>query len=160
MAINKDFEELIHLFNDVEVRYLIVDAYAVIFHTEPRYTKDIDFWIDPTAENAERVYRALKKFGAPLEGLMTDDLQNPEMVFQIGVEPNRIDIIMGVGGVDFDEAWKKRATSQYGDEKIYILSLEDAMRTKKVASRRHDQDDLDALKLKSLQKRHREKKSS
>lgn len=145
MALNKDFEKLLQLLNSVHAKYLVVGAYAVIFYTEPRYTKDIDLWVEPAPENAEKIYKALKKFGAPLHGLTIDDLTNPDMVFQIGVEPNRIDILMGIGKMTFEHAWKNRRSSTYGKEKVNIIDLDDLVSAKKFAGRTKDKLDMEAL---------------
>lgn len=145
MAVNKDFENLLHLLNSVDAKYLVSGAYAVIYYTEPRYTKDIDIWIDPTPQNAIKVYEALKKFGAPVKNLTIADLTNSGMVYQIGIEPNRIDILMGIGSLAFAEAWKKRRMSYYGKEKIFLLSLPHLIRAKKEAGRPRDKLDLDLL---------------
>lgn len=145
MPINKDFEDLLHHLNTAQAKYLVAGAYAVIFHTEPRYTKDLDIWIQPTRENAEKVYKALKNFGAPLQNLSIEDLMNPKMVYQIGIEPNRIDILMGVGKFPFEEAWRNRVTDRYGKEKIGVLGLQDTIRAKKIAGRPKDKLDLKIL---------------
>ncbi len=147
MELNKDFEDLLHLLNSGHVRYLVVGAYAVIFHTEPRYTKDLDIWIDPTRKNAQKVYQALKSFGAPLQALTLEDLMNPKMVYQVGVEPNRIDVLMGIGKIPFQKAWKQKKVDHYGQEKMYILGLEDTIQAKKIAGRPQDQLDLEGLLL-------------
>lgn len=68
----------------------------------------MDLWVRPSAENAERVWRALAEFGAPLDQLSQEDLTEPEVVFQMGVVPNRIDILTSVTGVDFEDAWTRR----------------------------------------------------
>jgi hypothetical protein len=90
---NRDFRDLLQCLNEAGARYLIVGAYAVIYHSEPRYTKDLDIWTEPTPDNAGRVWNALVQFGAPLADLTIADLTNPDVVFQMGIEPNRIDII-------------------------------------------------------------------
>lgn len=95
---NSDFSDLLQALNDEAVEYLIVGGYAGGKYTEPRYTKDIDVWINTTADNVVRVFRALQKFGAPLSGIDISDFMNPDMFFQIGVEPSRIDILMGSTG--------------------------------------------------------------
>lgn len=145
MAVNKDFEDLLRLLNSVRAKYLVVGAYAVIFYTEPRYTKDIDIWIEPTPKNAEKVYHALKRFGAPVKNLTIEDLTNPNLVYQIGIEPNRIDILMGIAKLPFNRAWKGRRVSRYGRQRIYFLGREDLIRAKKQAGRPQDQ--LDARQL-------------
>ncbi|MBI3541097.1 MAG: hypothetical protein HY073_03040 [Deltaproteobacteria bacterium] len=156
MSINKDFEDLLHHLNSARAEYMVVGAYAVIFHTEPRYTKDLDIWIRPERENAEKVYEALKRFGAPLKGLSLNDLMNPKMVYQIGIEPNRIDILMGVGKLPFDKAWEKRVTDHYGKERIWVLGFEETIQTKKIAGRTKDKMDLEVL-LKVAKRKKRRK---
>src|SRR5262249_2582435 len=98
-SISSDFRDLLYEFTVARVRFVVVGAYAVIQHTEPRYTKDLDLWIEPTAENARRVYRALGRFGAPLARLSTAELAQPQMVFQIGVAPVRVDLLTSVAGL-------------------------------------------------------------
>jgi len=93
MPIPSDYKELLKILNRHRVRYLIVGAYAVIHYTEPRYTKDLDIWVEPEIKNAKRVYEALKEFGAPLKDISVADFANKNLVYQIGVEPVRVDII-------------------------------------------------------------------
>src|ERR1019366_10703366 len=90
-AMNSDFEELLSIFNENGVRYLIVGGHAVMLYTEPRYTKDLDVWIDASAENAEQVYRSLLKFGAPLAGLTAKDFAEERTFYQMGIPPVRVD---------------------------------------------------------------------
>ena len=142
---NRDYADLFRIFSVHRVRYLLVGAYAVIFYAEPRYTKDLDLWVEPTRENAERVWKALAEFGAPLEGVTLEDFSNPELIYQIGVEPNRIDIMMAVPGLDFEGAWKRRVTSSYGGEEIFVLDLEDLIQAKKTTNRESDRLDLKLL---------------
>lgn len=145
MNLNKDFEELLQLLNSVHAKFLVVGAYAVIFYTEPRYTKDIDLWVEPSQENAEKIFKALKKFGAPIQNLTIDDLTNPKMIYQIGVEPNRIDILMGIGKMTFEHAWKNKRASSYGNEKINVIDFGDLIAAKKFAGRSKDKLDIEAL---------------
>ena len=144
---NHDFRDLLQCLNEADARYLIVGAYAVIFHTEPRYTKDLDIWADPAPENARKTWNALVRFGAPLADLTLADLSNPDIVFQIGIEPNRVDILLDVEGLIFQEAWERRATGAYEDQKVFVLSYEDTVHAKKAAGR--EQDLLDAHRLES-----------
>lgn len=146
MSINQDYRDLFQHLNDAGVKFLVVGAYAVIYHTEPRYTKDIDVWIRPDPLNAQKAYEALEKFGAPMADLTVEDLSNPEMVYQIGIEPNRIDVLMGLGGPSFDESWERRCLDKYGDQPIAIISLEDLIKAKELANRPEDQRDLKVLR--------------
>ena len=143
--INPDFKDLLLAFNAAEVRYLVVGAYAVTFHAQPRFTKDLDIWVEASQENAARVHKALTAFGAPVSELTPDDLANQEMVYQIGVAPNRIDILMGVSGLEFGAAWPNRVESQYGDCPIHVISRQDLIRNKRAAARPQDIIDLRAL---------------
>jgi hypothetical protein len=143
--VNQDYRDLFRIFNEHRVRYLIVGAYAVIYYAEPRYTKDLDLWVEPVKQNAERVWKALVAFGAPLEGVSIEDLSNPEVIYQVGVEPNRIDIMMAVPGIEFEAAWNRRVTSSYGGETICILELNDLIQAKKTTNRESDKLDLRLL---------------
>lgn len=142
---NQDFKDLFKLLYDNEVKYLVVGAYAVIYYAEPRYTKDLDIWIEPTLENAKRLWKVLTVFGAPLKNISVEDFCNRELVYQIGIAPNRIDIIMDVSGVDFSSAWGKRVTSSYDKEPIYIIDIEDLIRAKKATNREQDRIDIKNL---------------
>ena len=146
MEINPDFRDLLRALGACRVRYLVVGAYSVIYHTEPRFTKDIDIWVEPTAENAARTWRALAAFGAPLDGLRVADLRNPDLVYQIGVAPIRIDIMMGVPGVRFATAWRNRVRARYAGIAVNIIGRRDLMRAKRVAGRPQDLIDLAALR--------------
>jgi hypothetical protein len=148
---NQDFRDLLQCLNEAGARYLIVGAYAVIYHTEPRYTKDLDIWVEPTLENAGKVWNALAQFGAPLADLTVADLCNPDVVFQIGMEPNRIDIILDVEGLSFTEAWEERVSGEYEDQKIFVLSYEHTLHAKQTAAR--EQDLLDAHRLEAVKKK-------
>ena len=138
MAVNPDFRDLFASFNAAEVRYLVVGAYAVTFHSRPRFTKDLDIWGEPRPDNAVRTYAALKAFGAPLADVTPEDFANEEQVFQIGVEPNRIDILMGIAAVDFAGAWERRVAGRYGDCPIQLISRQDLIANKKAVGRRQD----------------------
>jgi len=145
MAVNPDFKDLFAAFNAVEVRYLVVGAHAVTFHSRPRFTKDLDIWVDPDPQNAARVYRALAAFGAPLEGVSESDFADPDLVFQIGVAPNRIDIVMGIEAVAFPDAWSRRIEAQYGPCPIHVISRQDLIANKRALGRPRDRQDLRAL---------------
>lgn len=145
MPINRDFRDLFSAFSAAEIRFLVVGAHAVIYYTVPRYTKDLDIWIDPSPENAARAYRALAEFGAPLTGIAVEDLSIPGTILQIGVEPNRIDVLTEVEGLNFEDAWARRTLSSYGDVPISLLHLDDLIRNKQAVGRLQDQVDLEWL---------------
>jgi hypothetical protein len=125
-----------------------VGAYAVTFHAEPRYTKDLDIWVEPTPENAKKVWEALTAFGAPLDDVSVEDFGNQSLVYQIGVEPNRIDIMMNVPGVVFPAAWENRVESSYAEEKVNIIAIDDLILAKRKANR--DQDKIDVKNLEKV----------
>jgi len=159
MDINPDFSDLLKSLNRANARYIIVGAQAVIYHADPRYTKDMDVWVEATPENAERVYSALKAFGAPLAGLTTADLSNPNMVYRMGIEPNCIDIMMGIDGATFASAWRNRVRGAYGQVPASILGINDLIRAKRAAGRPQDLLDVTRLlKAKRLRGRRRRPK--
>jgi hypothetical protein len=145
MPINPDYRELFRTFFEEKVEYLIVGAYAVTYYAEPRYTKDLDILIRPTLENATKTLAALKRFEAPLTDIKAEDLTDPELVYQIGIEPNRIDILMSITGIAFEEAWQHRVQSTYGGVSIYLISREDLITAKKASGRPQDLLDLKRL---------------
>lgn len=130
------------------VRFLLVGAHAIAAHGIPRATRDIDFWIDPEIENAKRVWSALLRFGAPLSalGISERDVRTPGMVLQLGVVPNRIDLMTSLSGIDrFAEAWDRRVMTELGDVAVPVLSLEDLRATKRASGRKRDLLDLEML---------------
>ena len=145
MPINPDYRKLFRTFFEEKVEYLIVGAYAVTYYAEPRYTKDLDILIRPTMGNATKTLAALKRFEAPLTDIKAEDLTDPELVYQIGVEPNRIDILMSITGIAFEEAWQHRVQSTYGGVPIYLISREDLITAKKASGRPQDLLDLERL---------------
>ena len=145
MAANRDFEEMLSALNLCGARYMVVGAHAVMHYAEPRFTKDIDLWVEPTPENAAKVWDALKHFGAPLTGVTPADLSAKDMVYQLGIEPNRIDIVTGITGVSFAAAWKNRRKTRYGKQPVAILGLAELKRNKRAAGRKQDLLDLEAL---------------
>lgn len=149
MDISSDYKDLLRIFNRDKIKYLIVGAYAVIFYTEPRYSKDIDIWISPDIDNAKKAYKALGEFGAPLKNISPEDFTRKDMVYQIGVEPVRIDIIMGLSGIDFHTAWKARKKSDYAGISVNMIGIEDLKRSKLAAKRPQDLLDLSKLNKKN-----------
>ena len=145
MATNPDFRDLFAALSAQGVDFLVVGGHAVMLYTEPRYTKDLDVWVRPTGENAERVFRALADFGAPLENVNVEDFAAPGTIFQIGVAPNRVDILTSLEGIEFEHAWTGRTKSTYGGVPIGVLSAEDLIANKRAVARPQDLLDVDAL---------------
>ena len=145
MHLSSDYEDLFKTLNGYKIKYLIVGAYAVIYYTEPRYTKDIDVWVFPDLNDHQKVYAALKKFGAPLSGINPQDFQNKKLIYQIGIAPVRVDIKMDIEGVDFKMAWKNRKKILFGKTPVYLMGIKDLIKAKKKMGR--PQDLLDIQKL-------------
>ncbi len=137
-------------FLDEEVEFIVVGGFAVAFHGHPRSTGDIDLWIRCSAENASRVWKALREFGAPLFDLTLEDLQTPGMVFQMGVVPSRIDVIMEIEGVIFDDAWKEHLIIDVEGMKVPVIGKRQLLVNKKAVARPKDQ--IDILWLESEEK--------
>jgi hypothetical protein len=142
---NSDFEELLSIFNDHEVKYLIVGGHAVMLYTEPRYTKDLDLWVEASTENAARVWRALAEFGAPLSNLSAEDFAHEGFFYQIGRPPARVDILMSIEGVKFEDAWPNRKQSRLGAQHAWFISREDLLKNKRATGRHIDLHDADLL---------------
>lgn len=145
MKVNRDFRDLFFEFNAHGVEYLIVGAHALAAHGVVRATKDLDVWVRPSDDNAAAVYQALAAFGAPLHDVEPHDLATPGLIFQIGVEPVRIDIITTIDGVTFAEAWDERIESHYGDQAVHLLSRAHLIRNKNASGRLQDLADIERL---------------
>lgn len=139
---NPDFVAILSELTNAGAEFIVVGAFAVAAHGNPRSTGDIDIWVRPSRENAQRVLLALRSFGAPLFGLTEDDLVDEQTVFQIGVAPVRIDILCGIDGVDFETAWSRHQTGALGGLLVPVLSLEDLAANKRAAGRPKDLVDL------------------
>lgn len=142
---NSDFRDLLSTFTARGVEFLVVGAFALAAHGRIRATGDIDVWVRPSAENAARVLTALTDFGAPLHDLTATDLSKPGLVFEIGVAPVRVDILTGIDGVEFPEAWSSRIETKFMDQTVGVLSVEHMIRNKRAAGRAQDLADLEWL---------------
>ncbi len=140
-----DFRDLFACLNAGNVRYLIVGGYAVMRYTEPRYTKDIDVWIDRSSENADATYSALARFGAPLQGIKPRDLTEPDIILQLGVAPVRVDILTSISGVAFGDAWNRRVAADFAGVPVFFISKEDLIAAKRASGRPEDLLDLKRL---------------
>ena len=135
---NRDFVEMLSALSAAHAEYLVVGAYALAAHGLPRATGDLDIWVRPTPENAERVLRALRAFGAPLFDLTLADLVRPDTVFQIGVAPGRIDLLTGLTGLTFQEAWSSRLTASIEGLSLPVLGRDELLRNKEATGRPQD----------------------
>jgi hypothetical protein len=142
----KDFKDLLRAFNANAVKYLIIGGHAFSVHSEPRTTKDLDLFIRSEPENAKAAFRALTQFGAPLRGLTESDFVDGT-TFQIGVEPDRIDILQKIDGITFDEAWPNRIEGNIdGEVPAPVISRDDLIRNKLASGREQDLLDVKALR--------------
>jgi hypothetical protein len=145
MEIRTDFKELLELFNKHKVEYLIVGGYALAFHGAPRVTGDMDLFVRPTDDNAERILAALNEFGFGSLDLSNKDFTTPGMVVQLGVPPVRIDIITRVSGVSWQQADAGKVSGSYADVPVFFISREDFIANRKVTGRLKDAADIEAL---------------
>lgn len=145
MVLNQDFKEFIQLLNDNRVRYLIVGGYAVAFHGHPRYTKDLDIWLEISDLNATKLLKTLEQFGFASLNLTLDDFLEPNMIVQLGYPPHRIDLIMGLVGVDFYTCYSARIEEVVDGLTIPFIDLEHLKQNKRASGRLQDLADIDNL---------------
>jgi hypothetical protein len=142
---NPHFVEMLRALRDEGVEHLVIGAHALAAHGYVRATLDIDIWVRPSAENAARTWRALERFRAPLTKMRPQDFAEPQVLYQIGVPPSRIDIMTSVTGLDFDAAWPRRITAAFGDLEVPVLGGDDLRAAKRAAGRLKDLADLEEL---------------
>lgn len=143
--LNQDFREFVELLNKNSVRYLVVGGYAVAAHGHPRYTKDLDVWIEISRDNAARLVRALEEFGFGSTGLQEKDFLNLEQVIQLGKPPNRIDILTSIDGVDFESCYTSKVEIFIDEVPVNFIDLENLKKNKKALGRLQDLADLENL---------------
>lgn len=143
--LNQDFKEFIQSLNDNHVRYLVIDGYAVALHGYPRYTKDIDVWIEMSPENAAKMIRALEQFGFGSLGLRAADFLEPDQIIQLGYPPARIDLITTPAGVEFERCYESRVEVVIEGVTVNFIDLENLKRSKRAAGRLQDLADLENL---------------
>ena len=136
--LNKDYKEMLQSLLDHKVEFLVVGAYAMAAHGYPRATGDLDLWVFTTRENADKVYKALEEFGAPLEQINKDSFSEKGIILQIGVAPCRIDIITQISGVEFEKAYPKRKEIEIDGIKVPVISKEDLILNKESTGREKD----------------------
>ncbi|MFB0516330.1 MAG: hypothetical protein ACETWG_06980 [Candidatus Neomarinimicrobiota bacterium] len=145
MEVQSDFRELLALFNEQKVDYLIVGAYALAFHGAPRYTGDMDILVKPGSSNAKRILAALKDFGFGSVGLKPEDFESPDKVIQLGVPPVRVDLLTSITGVSWEEAFSGRVKDTYGEVPVHYIGREQFILNKRELGRKKDLADLEAL---------------
>jgi predicted nucleotidyltransferase len=145
-VLNQDFREFIQSLNDNHVRYLVIGGYAVAFHGHPRYTKDIDIWIDPSPTNAARMVKALDQFGFGSLGLQAADFVAPDQIVQLGYPPNRIDLLTSASGVDFKRCYRARVRVEVDGVSVNFIDLDNLKKNKTAAGRLQDLADLENLR--------------
>jgi hypothetical protein len=133
----QDFEDMLQLLERHRVRYLIIGGLAFTYHAKPRYTKDMDLWIDPTPLNVKRANDAMVEFGSPY----VLDPDKPEEILQLGVAPDRIDLFRRIAGVRFETAWNKRIKGKYGNARVNWVDIDSLIRIKsRIDNPRHEED--------------------
>lgn len=142
---NSDFKDLLIILNDCQVSYLVVGGYAFIHYVEPRYTKDIDLWVEPTSENALRLRAALLRFGGWVEGMTLEHFTTERTMFQIGLPPCRVDFLTSIPGLEFTSAFAAKKMASLEDFQVPFLSLADLITAKRTAGREQDLRDLVGL---------------
>lgn len=135
---NSDLKELLKSLLDHGAEFLIVGGYAVMEYSEPRFTKDLDVWVGSSPTNAPKVVAALRSFGAPLFGATEEDFATPGQVLQLGVPPNRVDILTSIDGVEFSNAWGRKVNVDFDGITVPFLSLEDLIKNKESTPRERD----------------------
>ena len=145
MNLQKDLKEFVELLNGLDVRFLIVGAFAVAYHGYPRYTSDVDIFVDNSTDNAELLLKAIHEFGFGGVGLSKEDFMRKDQVIQLGVAPNRIDVMTFISGVTFEEAWSSREFGELGGVKLPFISRDMLKRNKAASGRSQDLVDLEHL---------------
>jgi hypothetical protein len=143
--LSKDLREFIHLLNREAVEYLIVGAWAVGFHARPRYTGDVDVFVRRDEANAAKLMRVIEAFGFGDTGIAREDFLKSDFVVQLGVEPNRIDLLTGISGVEFAQAWEHRVIGRLSGLEVNFISRELLLQNKRAASRDKDWGDVGLL---------------
>ena len=145
--LSKDLQEFIRLAKANEVEFLIVGAVALAFHGRPRYTGDLDIFVRRDLRNAQRLMKVLHEFGFGSTGLTQEDFLRPNFVIQLGFEPNRIDLLTGISGVEFDDAWRTREVGRLANEEVWFISRDLLIQNKRSTNR-----DKDLLDIKLLER--------
>lgn len=145
MNLHRDLREFLQLLNSNHVEYLLVGGYALAAHGHVRFTKDIDFWVDPSASNAEKIISVLRQFGFDDVGSAASTLTSPDGILTLGRSPARIDLLTSIPGVEFEIAWKRRIETQIDGVDATVICREDLVKAKLASRRLQDLADLQEL---------------
>ena len=143
--LSNDLREFVHLLNAKTVKYVLVGAWAMAFHARPRYTGDVDFFVEPSPENAGKLMEVINDFGFGGIGIDAADFLQSDHVIQLGRAPNRVDLLTGISGVSFQEAWSGRVTANLSGVEVAVIGREHLIRNKRAANRPKDRADLESL---------------
>jgi hypothetical protein len=152
MSLNDDYKDMLSALKDAGAEHLIVGAYALAAYGNPRATGDIDIWVRPTEENAAKVWKAVVAFGAPRREINQDDFALRDTIYQIGLPPNRIDIITSIDGVEFEEAWPLRQEADFDGFTLEVIGRNELVANKRAAGRPKDLADVHWLERMDKQK--------
>jgi len=142
---NSDFKELLRALNDHKVKYLIVGGYAAIHYSQPRYTKDLNIWIEPSMDNARRVAKAFHDFGLPIHGFTIEDMADTGFQFFVGCQPCAFGFLTTIQPLEFQACWERRVASDEGGTPVWYVSKEDLILAKKTVAREQDLKDIDEI---------------
>lgn len=145
MEPDQEFKEFAESLMSHGVKFMVIGGYAVTAHGHPRYTGDIDFFVQRSRENARRIVAAVEKFFGPLPGVTEEAYLDEKRMSQFGVPPYRIDILVDILGVDFDEAYPRHVMMPLGGVPVPFISLEDLKKNKLATGRHKDLGDVEAL---------------
>jgi hypothetical protein len=148
--LNDDFRDMLVALFDAGADFLVVGAFAMSAHGYARNTGDLDIWIRREPSNVERVWKALQSFHAPLASLTREDLLTPDIVFQMGVAPIRIDLLTSIDGVEFDSAWESRISLEIEGRRVPVIGIQALIDNKRACGR--PKDIADAKKLEGLRR--------
>ncbi|MCH7959576.1 MAG: hypothetical protein IID08_05575 [Candidatus Hydrogenedentes bacterium] len=145
MNLQKDLREFIELLNSKRVEYVIVGAHALAFHGHPRYTGDLDVFVRVSPENAQKIVDTIASFGFTDLEISEHDFLVDDNVIQLGVPPNRIDLLMSLTGISFEEVWKNRVRTEFGNVPVPVISRNHLIVNKRAVGRPQDLADIARL---------------
>jgi hypothetical protein len=145
MKLSKDSREFVELLNSTKVKYLLVGGHAVGYHGHPRFTGDIDFFVERSVENAEKLEKVFAEFGFASLGFKAKDFLEPGILIQLGRPPNRIDILTSIDAVEFADAWRTKVEAVLEGLPVFVISKELLIRNKQATDRTQDRADIEKI---------------